>query len=179
MNQSRAYKYPQDSFTETNEIVLPNDTNTLNNLMGGRLLHLMDVTAAIAAQKHSGNICVTAAVNNVSFDRAVKLGSALTLQAKVIRAYRTSMEVQIVVYEQEITLGKPKSKCNEAYYTFVAIDEHGEKVVVPEVRPLSDEEKRLYDSALIRRQLNLLLNGKKAVKEMESLKKQMAGWLEQ
>src|SRR5947207_2804113 len=109
---------PSDSLTIMNELVLPNDTNTLQNLMGGRLLHWMDICSAMAAQKHAKTICVTAAVNNVAFSQPIKLGSVVTLHAKCVRSFNTSMEVYIEVWTQE--LAKEKIKCNEAWYTFVA-----------------------------------------------------------
>src|ERR1700739_3356427 len=112
-------KRPSDSLTVMNELVLPNDTNTLHNLMGGRLLHWMDICSAIAAQKHANAICVTAAVNNVAFNQAIKLGDVVTLQAKCVRSFNTSMEIHIEVWRQNLKEGN-KVKCNEAFYTFVA-----------------------------------------------------------
>src|SRR5690606_19683540 len=111
-------KKPSVSFTTMNELVLPNDTNTLNNLMGGRLLHWMDIVAAISAQKHSNSTVVTASVDGVSFKEAIQLGDVVTLPAYVTRSFRTSMEVYIEVYAQNIPIGE-KYKCNDADYTFV------------------------------------------------------------
>ena len=88
----------KDSFVVMNELVLPNDTNTLNNLMGGRLLHWMDIAAAIAAQKHCSRIVVTASVDHVSFQHAIKLGDVVTIEAKVSRAFNTSVEVRVFVW---------------------------------------------------------------------------------
>src|SRR6185503_18762272 len=120
-------KRPSDSLTIMNELVLPNDTNTLNNLMGGRLLHWMDICAAIAAQKHAKTIAVTAAVNNVAFNHPIKLGNVVTLHAKCVRAFNTSMEVHIEVWTQDLTKDD-RVKCNEAFYTFVALDKEGNPV---------------------------------------------------
>src|ERR1700712_3732213 len=114
-------KTPKESHTIMNELVLPNDTNTLNNLMGGRLLHWMDIAAAIAAQKHCNRIVVTASVDNVSFKHAVKLADVITIESKVTRAFNTSVEVRLDVWAQNIPSGS-KIKSNEAYYTFVALD---------------------------------------------------------
>lgn len=141
------------------ELVLPNDTNTLGNLMGGRLLHWMDIIAAIAAHRHCGRIVVTASVNNVSFNKPIKLGDFVTLQSKVSRAFHSSMEVFIDVWMEDHRSGE-KTKCNEAIYTFVAVDQLGNPINVPELLPETDEEKQRYDGALRRRQLSLILAGK-------------------
>src|SRR5574343_1570408 len=99
-------KKPSDSYTIMNEIVLPNDTNTLNNLMGGRLLHWMDIVAAITAQKHSRKIVVTASVDSVSFGKSIHLGDVVTLEAKVSRAFNSSMEIHIIVHAADIPSGE-------------------------------------------------------------------------
>lgn len=152
-------KKAQESYTIMNELVLPNDTNTLNNLMGGRLLHRMDIAAAISAQKHCNRIVVTASVDNVSFKHPVKLGDVISIEAKVTRAFNTSVEVQLVVWAQNIPSGT-KVRSNEAFYTFVAIDQNGRTIQVPQLEPETDEERRLYEGALQRRELRLVLAGK-------------------
>ncbi len=152
-------KKPSESFTIMNEIVLPNDTNTLNNLMGGRLLHWMDIVSAIAAQKHSNSIVVTASVDSVSFKESIQLGNVVTLQAYVTRAFNTSMEVYIEVFAQNIPRGE-KYKCNDAYYTFVALDSRNNPIQVPALEPETESEKIKFDGALRRRQLRLILAGK-------------------
>lgn len=162
-------KYAKESKTITSELVLPNDTNTLNNLMGGRLLHLMDISAAISAQKHCNNIVVTASVDNVSFRHPIKLGDVVTLQSQVTRAFNTSMEIRIVVWAENIPSGT-KIMSNEAFYTFVAIDENSETVQVPELIPETDEEKQLYSQALQRRELRLVLAGKLKPENAKELK---------
>jgi acyl-CoA hydrolase len=162
-------KTAKESFTSTNELVLPNDTNTLNNLMGGRLLHLMDISAAISAQKHCNNIVVTASVDNVSFRHPIKLGDVVYIESQVTRAFHTSMEVQIRVWAQNIPSGT-KLMSNEAFYTFVAIDENSNTVPVPTLIPESDEEKALYASALHRRELRLVLAGKMNPKDADGLR---------
>ncbi|MCD8741618.1 acyl-CoA thioesterase [Mucilaginibacter roseus] len=152
-------KTPQDSLTIMNELVLPNDTNYLHNLMGGRLLHWMDIAAAISAQKHCNRIVVTASVDNVSFQQPVKLGDVINIEAKVTRAFNTSMEVKLDVWAQNMPSGT-NIKCNEAYYTFVALDENSRTIAVPEIEPQTEKEIELYNGALRRRQLRLILAGR-------------------
>ena len=162
-------KSPKDSHTIMNELVLPNDTNTLNNLMGGRLLHWMDIAAAISAQKHCNRIVVTASVDNVSFKHPIKLGDVVSIEAKVTRAFNTSVEVRMDVWAQNIPSGT-KVKSNEAYYTFVALDADGKNVAVPELLPETEEETQLFESALRRRQLRLVLGGKMSPDDATELK---------
>ena len=162
-------KLPKESHTIMNELVLPNDTNTLNNLMGGRLLHWMDIAAAIAGQKHCNRIVVTASVDNVSFKRPIKLGDVVTIEAKVSRAFTTSVEVRLDVWAQNIPSGT-RVKSNEAYYTFVAQEKDGQKVVVPELVPETAEDIILFDGALRRRQLRLILGGKMKPDDATELK---------
>ena len=148
-----------DSFVTMTELVLPNDTNTLTNLMGGRMMHLMDIAAAIAAQKHSNRIVVTASVDNVSFRDPIRLGNVVTLQAQVTRSFSSSMEVHIDVWAEDIPSGT-RLKTNEAFFTFVAVDQSGRPIDVPEAVPETTEEIALYDGALRRRQLRLVLAGR-------------------
>lgn len=166
MDQTKA---PSESHTIMNELVLPNDTNTLNNLMGGKLLHWMDICAAIAAQKHSGKTAVTASVDSVSFGKAIRLGNVVTLEAKITRAFNTSMEIHIAVHAADIPSGE-KYKSNEAYYTFVALDRSGSPLKVPQVIPETEEEKKKFDGALRRRQLRLILSGRMKPDEATELK---------
>lgn len=162
-------KHPQGSFTIMNELVLPNDTNTLNNLMGGRLLHWMDIAAAISAQKHCNRIVVTASVDNVSFKQAIKLGDVITIEAKVTRSFNTSVEVRLDVWAENIPSGA-RFKSNEAYFTFVALDESGKTIPVPELVSQTEEETDLFNGALRRRQLRLILAGKMHPKDAKELK---------
>ena len=162
-------KTPRESFTIMNELVLPNDTNMLNNLMGGRLLHWMDIAAAISAQKHCNRIVVTASVDNVSFKHSIKLGDVITIEARVTRAFTTSVEVRMDVWAENIPSGT-RVKSNEAFYTFVTLDSNGEKVPVPELIPETGEETMLFDGALRRRQLRLILGGKMKPDEATELK---------
>ncbi len=152
-----------------NELVLPNDTNTLNNLMGGRLLHWMDIAAAISAQKHCNKIVVTASVDNVSFKHAIKLGDVITIEAKVTRAFNTSVEVRLDVWAENIPSGS-RLKSNEAYYTFVAVDLAGQTIPVPGLKPETEDEQKLFDGALRRRQLRLILGGKMKPDDATELK---------
>jgi acyl-CoA hydrolase len=152
-------KTAQETYTVTTEIILPNDTNTLGNLMGGRLLHWMDIAAAISAHRHCKRVVVTASVNNVAFTQPIKLASIITLEAKVSRAFSSSMEVFIDVWVEDPVTGM-RTKCNEAIYTFVAVDQNGSPLPVPELVPETEEEIKRYDGALRRRQLSLILAGK-------------------
>lgn len=155
--------------TIMNELVLPNDTNTLNNLMGGKLLHWMDISAAIAAQKHSNSIVVTASVDGVSFKESIQLGDVVTLISKVTRAFNTSMEIFIEVFAQNIPKGE-KYKCNDAYYTFVALDSRNKPISVPAIKPETVDEKKYFDGALRRRQVRLVMAGKLKASEANELR---------
>ena len=152
-----------------NELVLPNDTNPLNNLMGGRLLHWMDIAAAISAQKHCNNIVVTASVDNVSFRHAIKLGDVITIEAKVTRAFSTSMEVRLDVWAENIPSGT-RIRSNDAFYTFVALNKEGKPIGVPEIEPETEMDKKLFEGALRRRQLRLILAGKMKAHDATELK---------
>jgi acyl-CoA hydrolase len=149
-------KFVSESRVIMTELVLPNDTNTLNNLMGGRLMHWMDIGSAIAAQKHSNRIVVTASVDNISFGKPIQLGDVVTIEATVSRAFNSSMEVFVNVRSENIPGGKNEIT-HSAFFTFVAVDQTGRPIDVPEAVPESDEEKELYAGALRRRQLRLVL----------------------
>ena len=167
-------KAASESVATLTELVLPNDTNVLGNLMGGRLLQWMDIASAIAAKRHCNRVVVTASVNNVSFNRPIHLGDVVTLQAKVSRSFNSSMEVFIDVWLEDRLSGE-KLKCNEAIYTFVAVDQIGNPITVPELIPESEEEKKRYAGALRRRQLALILAGKMKPEEATELKALFAG----
>lgn len=152
-------KTSQESYTVNTEVVMPNDTNHIGNLFGGKLLQWMDITSAIAAQRHSKRVVVTAAINHVSFENPIKQNSVVTLEAKVSRAFTSSMEVYIDVFVENPTTGE-KTKCNEAIFTFVAIDQNGAPLPVPPVVPETELEKKRYEGALRRRQLSLILGGR-------------------
>lgn len=162
-------KNPSESLTILTDVVLPGETNPLNNLFGGELLARMDRAASITARRHSRRICVTASVNNVAFNRAIPLGSVVTVEAKVSRAFSSSMEIFIDVWIEDRESGI-KTKANEAIYTFVAVDETGRPVAVPEVIPETDLEKQRFDAALRRKQLSLVLAGKMKPSDAHELK---------
>lgn len=162
-------KTSQESFTVNTEVVLPNDTNHIGNLFGGKLLQWMDITSAIAAQRHCKRVVVTAAINHVSFENPIKQNSVVTLEAKVSRAFTSSMEVYIDVFVENPSTGE-KTKCNEAIFTFVAIDQNGAPLPVPPVIPETELEKKRYEGALRRRQLSLILGGRMQPDEATELK---------
>jgi acyl-CoA hydrolase len=162
-------KKPADSYTMMTEIVLPNDTNVFGNLMGGRLMYWMDIAAAIAAQRHCNAPVVTASVDNISFENPIKLGNTVHIEAKVSRAFTTSMEVHLKVWGEDFTQ-QYKYKSNEAYYTFVALDPNRRPRNVPQLAPETDEEKLLFEGALRRRQLRLILGGKMKPDDAAELK---------
>jgi acyl-CoA hydrolase len=160
---------PQDSFVSSTEFVLPNDTNTLNNMMGGRMMHLMDIVAAISAQRHSGRIVVTASVDNLNFTRPIPLGSVVTISAKVTRAFNSSMEVHVVA-DIEDNMRGIRERSNDAFFTFVAVDQNGRPIDVPEIEPETEEDWKLYNGAIRRRQVRLILAGRMKPEDAEDLK---------
>ncbi|MFT4737600.1 MAG: acyl-CoA hydrolase [Cyclobacteriaceae bacterium] len=166
---NKAPKKCKDSLVTMTELVLPNDTNTLNNLMGGRLMHWMDIASAVAAQKHSNRVVVTASVDNISFSKPVNFGNVVTLQAFVTRAFSSSMEVYIKVTAEDIPANK-KIESNTAFFTFVAVDQTGRPMDVPAVIPETDFEKELYEGALRRRQLRLVLGKRMKPEDATELK---------
>jgi acyl-CoA hydrolase len=162
-------KASAQSLTINTEVVLPNDTNHVGNLFGGKLMQWVDITAAIAAQRHCGRVVVTAAINHVSFDNPIKQNSVVTLEAKVSRAFSSSMEVYVDVWVENPVTGE-KTKCNEAILTFVAIDQNGAPLPVPQLIAETELEKKRYESALRRRQLSLILAGRIKPEEATELK---------
>lgn len=162
-------KTPQDSHNIMSELVLPNDTNTLGNLMGGRLMHWMDIAAAISAMKHCNCPVVTASVDNVTFKAPIRLGNLLTIESKVTRAFSTSMEVYLKVYGEDLH-AQWRYFTNEAYLTFVALDPNGNPRKVPELVPQTEEESKMWEAALRRRQVRLILGGKMKPEEAGELR---------
>lgn len=152
-------KHPSESLTILTDLVLPSETNPLNNLFGGELLARMDRAASIAARRHSRRIVVTASVNHVAFNKAIPLGAVVTIEAKVSRAFKSSMEIYIDVWVEDRE-SRHRTKANEAIYTFVAVDDKGIPVEVPAVTPETELEKSRFEAALRRKQLSLLLAGK-------------------
>ena len=155
----RLAKKAQESSVTMTEMVMPNDTNPLHKLMGGKLMEMIDIAGAIAAQRHSNEIVVTASVDNISFKESIDLGNVVTLQAQVTRSFRSSMEVYVEVFSENIPK-KTKTKSNEAFLTFVAVNTKGAPIEIPETIPETESEKKLYNSALRRRELRLILSGK-------------------
>ncbi len=162
-------KKPSESITYNTDMVLPSETNALNNLFGGELLARMDRAGSIAAGRHSGNVTVTASVNHVAFKKAIPIGSVVDIEAKVSRAFTTSMEVYIDVWLQDRAHGT-RTRANHAIYTFVAVDETGRPTKVPELIPETDLEKERFAGALRRKQLSLVLAGKMKAKDATELR---------
>lgn len=162
-------KKAKDSFSQMMEIVLPNDTNTINNLRGGKILHWMDICSAVSAGRHAESVVVTVSVDQVSFENPIKMGDVVLIQSYVTRAFSTSMEVKIEVWAENLPT-KNKYRCNSAYYSFVALDSNGKPRKVVPVEPESEEEKMEYESALHRREIRLFMAGKLKYEDAPSLK---------
>lgn len=143
-------KSPRESMVEMTELVLPNDTNMLGNLLGGKLMHMVDIAGAIAAQRHCNRIVVTAAIDSVEFKHPVKAGEIIILKARVTWVGRTSMEVAVEVFSENYLTGERKFT-NKAYLTFVAVDDAGKPVEVCGLIVESDEERDEYEAASSRR----------------------------
>lgn len=147
-------KKVSDSQIVMTELVLPNHTNQLGNLLGGQLMHWIDICAALSAAKHANRVCVTASVDRIDFHHPIRLGDAVTLVASVNRVFRTSMEVGVKVYAQNFREGT-RIHTNTAYLTFVSVDNEGKPIPAPEAVPETEDEKRRYEEALIRRETRL------------------------
>lgn len=153
-------KKVSESRTTMTQLVMPNDTNPLGNLMGGNLLRWMDIAAGICAAKHSNAYVVTASVDHVSFSLPIHVGEVVTLEAKVTRSFNTSMEIYVEVFASDMK-GQHTRRCNHAFFTFVALDDSKQKPIpVPAVTPLTAEEEKQYVEAAQRRDLRLLLSGR-------------------
>ena len=159
MSQDLKAKKVSDSRTVMTEMVMPNDTNPMGNLMGGNLLRWMDIASGICAGKHCEAHVVTASVDHVSFQKPIRLGDVITLEATVTRAFRTSGEIHVEVFANDIKGGNPR-RCNHAYYTFVGMDDDGNPQTVPPVLPLTEIEQQRFDSASKRREMRLILSGR-------------------
>lgn len=160
---------PSESRTTLTDLVLPSETNPIGNMFGGELLARMDRAASIAARRHSRQIVVTVSVNHVAFNKMIPLGSVVTVEAQISRVFRTSMEVYIDVWLEDRKSGK-RTKANEAIFTFVAVDEQGRPMAVPEIKPETQLEKDRFAAALRRRQLSLVLAGKLMANDATELK---------
>ncbi len=162
-------KKASESLVVMTELVLPNDTNSFGNLMGGRLMYWMDIASALAAMKHSGSPVVTASVDNISFENPIKIGNVVHIEAKVSRVFHSSMEVHMKVWGED-ALQQYRYKSNEAYYTFVALDPNSKPRPVNKLIPETEEEQKLYEGALRRRQIRLILGGKMKPEDAQELK---------
>ncbi|WP_158840412.1 acyl-CoA thioesterase [Polaribacter sp. L3A8] len=162
-------KTPKESLTILTDLVLPGDTNYLDNLFGGELLARMDRACSIAARRHSRRIVVTASVNHVAFSKAIPVGSVVTIEAKVSRAFNSSMETYVDVWTEDRQSGS-RTKVNEGIYTFVAVDETGKPVTIPQIRPETDLEETRFEGALRRKELSLVLAGKLKPSDATALK---------
>jgi len=169
MDMTQHARPAKHSYTSMSELILPNDANTIGNLMGGKLMYWMDIAAAISAQRHCNALVVTASVDNISFSNPIKVGYLLTIEAQVTRAFNTSMEIFLRVWGEDVQ-SQHKYLSNEAYLTFVAIGANGRPKPVPELIPETASEKEQYEGALRRRQLRLILGGKMKPEEAGELK---------
>jgi acyl-CoA hydrolase len=149
------------SRVEMTELVLPNDTNLLGNLLGGRLMHWMDIAGGMSAARYSNHNVVTAAVDNLTFHRPIKLGELVNLRAAVTWTGRTSMEIKVTVYAENTATGDIQL-ANEAFFTFVALDDTGKPVSIPTLLPETELEKQMFAAAQLRREYRLhVKSGKK------------------
>lgn len=160
---------PKESLTVVTDLVLPSETNPLGNMFGGELLSRMDRAASISARRHCRRIVTTVSVNHVAFSKMIPLGSVVTIEAKVSRAFKSSMEVVMDIWIEDRESGTRK-KSNVGIYTFVAVDESGQPVSVPAIIPESDLEKERFEAALRRRQLSLVIAGKMVASDATELK---------
>ncbi len=147
-------KRAADSATEMVQVVLPNDANPLGFILGGTVMHLIDIAGAIACHRHTRTLLVTAAVDDLQFLHSIKVGDMIILKSRVTCAFTTSLEVQVDVFSEETLTGR-RQMTSTAFLTFVAIDRAGGKVRVPPLLLETDEERRVCDAAHRRRELRL------------------------
>ncbi len=153
-------KLVAESRTIMTEMIMPNDTNPMGNLMGGYLMRWMDIACAICAARHCESLVATASVDHISFHEPIKLGDVITLTATVTRAFNTSVEIYVEVSASDITGANPRQS-NHAFFTFVALDKiTGKPTKVPTLIPLTNDEKKHFEIANRRRELRLILAGK-------------------
>jgi acyl-CoA hydrolase len=146
----------KESASDYAEFALPNDANPLGNLLGGRVMHLVDLAGAMAAMRHARRPVVTASVDSLHFLQPVRIGQLVMLRSSVNRVFRTSMEVGVKVFSEDLQTGELQHTCS-AYLTFVALDENGNRVEIPQAIPETDEEKRRYEEASHRREYRLAM----------------------
>jgi acyl-CoA hydrolase len=152
-------RFVRESISEYSEFALPNDANLLGNMLGGKVMHLVDLAAALAAARHSRCAVVTASVDHMSFLHPIHIGQLIVLRASVNRAFRTSMEVGVRVEVENLVTGEIKHT-SSAYLTFVAVDSSGQRVAIPPVIPETEAEKRRYEEAAERRAYRLAIREK-------------------
>jgi acyl-CoA hydrolase len=145
------------------EFALPNDANTFGNVLGGKVMHLVDLAGAIAAIRHARCPVVTASIDNMSFLHPVHLGHLIVLHASVNRVFHTSMEVGVRVEVEELATGE-KKHTSSAYLTFVALGKNGKPVAIAPVIPETEEEKRRYAEALARRDMRMKMRREKSAR---------------
>lgn len=160
--ETQRRKPVKESQVVMTELVLPNDANQLGNLLGGKLMQMIDIAAAIAASRHSNFVCVTASVDGLTFLHPIKTGEVIILYASVNRVFNTSMEVGVKVFSENLISGK-RVHANSAYLTFVSLNAESKPVASPQVIPESSDENRRYEAALMRR--NTRLENRKKVLE--------------
>jgi len=142
-----------------NELVMPNDTNPLGKLMGGRLMQWMDVCSGISAQRHCNRNVVTVAADSIEFKNAIELGEVVVIEGEVTRTFTTSMEIAMEVWAENLRTGE-RRLCTTSFYTFVAVDADGKPVPVPEIIPETDFENERYEQAADRREMRLKVSRK-------------------
>ena len=146
------YKIPSDSLIFKTEVVCPNDTNPMDILKGGRLVEWMDIAAAVSAQTHAEKICVTASINHVDFNAPAYIGDIISIDAKMTRAFSTSMEILVQAFAHNVIEGK-KYLISKAYLTFVALDDNKKKTQVISLLPKTSLEKDQFAAALLRKKI--------------------------
>lgn len=161
IGQNAPMKKVAESQSEMTELILPNDTNTLGNLLGGRLMHFIDLVGAMAAYRHSRTHVVTASMEHIDFIAPVHVGDLLILKSSMNRAFTTSMEVGVKVWVENTVSAGMYRHVASAYLTFVAIDPQGRRVPVPQLEPLTEEEKRRFEDAGRRRDYRLKESSRK------------------
>lgn len=165
MSPERAGRFVRESVSEYSEFALPTDANTFGNLLGGKVMHLVDLAGALAAVRHARCPVVTASVDQMTFLHPVHIGQLIILRSSVNRVFRTSMEVGVRVEVENLLTGG-RRHTSSAYLTFVAVDPHGERVPVAPVIPETGDEKRRFEEAEIRRARRLAMRDK-AVRKIE------------
>ncbi len=148
--EKRKEKTPSESETITTEVVYPNDTNPMGMLQGGKLIHWMDTASAVCAQTHAENIAATVSLDKVVFKHPAKIGDIITIKAKITRAFGSSMEIYTCAWARKFNI-KETSLINEAYFTFVALDDNAHPITVPSVLPVTEEEQHFFEQALDRK----------------------------